>query len=98
MARRSALATFVILALSLVAAGCGSGGGSSSSGGSTASTSDAPIPSKAESGTFHLGTQPWIGYGPFTLAEEQGIFQEEGLDVQTISFSEDKQINAAIAG
>lgn len=97
MPRRSAFAIVLIFATSLVAAGCGSGS-SSSSGGTSASASAAPIPGKAEPGTFQLGTQPWIGYGPFTLAAEQGIFEEEGLDVKTTSFNEDKEINAAIAG
>jgi len=87
-----AIATAV---LALGAAGCGGDDepeGASSGGGGAASAAGAP-----EAGTLKLGTQPWIGYGPFTLAEENGAFEEQGLDVEISNFKEDKQINAALA-
>lgn len=31
-----------------------------------------------------LGVQPWLGYGPWWIAEEQGYFADHGLDVEVI--------------
>ncbi len=33
------------------------------------------------SGTVRLAVSSWVGYGPLWLAEEQGFFDEEGIDV-----------------
>lgn len=85
------LALLVAVGLVLTLAACGSDTGS------TVDTS-VKIPAKPEGdGTFNLGTQPWIGYGPFTLAQQQGYFDQQGLKVNVTNFKDDKQINAAIA-
>src|SRR4051812_42615175 len=68
------------------------------SGGAKTTNTTVQIPSKPEGdGTFRLGTQPWIGYGPYTLAQNHCIFAREGLNVSITNFKEDRQIIAAIA-
>ncbi len=44
-----------------------------------------------------IGTQPWIGYGPWWIAQEQGLFEKHGLQVELVDFVEDKEVNAALA-
>lgn len=52
---------------------------------------------KQEPVTVRIGTQPWIGYGPWWIAKEQGIFEKNGLAVELVDFVEDKEVNAAFA-
>lgn len=51
----------------------------------------------AEPTTVRIGTQPWIGYGPWWIAKEKGIFEKHGLKVELVDFLEDKEVNAAFA-
>lgn len=44
-----------------------------------------------------IGTQPWIGYGPWWIAKDQGLFEKYGLDAELVDFVEDKEVNAAFA-
>jgi NitT/TauT family transport system substrate-binding protein len=44
-----------------------------------------------------IGTQAWIGYGPWWIAKEKGFFEKNGLDAELIDFVEDKEVNAAFA-
>ncbi|HML29397.1 MAG TPA: ABC transporter substrate-binding protein [Hyphomicrobium sp.] len=56
------------------------------------------IPAKPEPGTFKLGVEPWLGYGQWHVAANKDFFKKNGLeDVQLVNFSEDKDINAALA-
>ena len=56
------------------------------------------IPAKPESGTFKIGIEPWLGYGQWYIAKDKAMFQKNGLsDVQIVNFTEDKDINAALA-
>lgn len=56
------------------------------------------IPMKPEAGAFKLGIEPWLGYGQWHVAAKKGLFAKEGLtDVQIVNFTEDKDINAALA-
>lgn len=58
----------------------------------------ADIPSKPETGTFKIGIEPWLGYGQWHVATAKGIFKKAGLDdVDVVNFTEDKDINAALA-
>jgi NitT/TauT family transport system substrate-binding protein len=50
-----------------------------------------------EAVTVRIGTQPWIGYGPWWIAKEKGIFEKNGLKVELVDFIEDKEVNAAFA-
>lgn len=100
-ARRPSLwaltALLACLAIAFVAVGCGSDDEESSGGSST--TSEAAIPDKPEPGTFRIGIQPWIGYGAWWVAQDQGIFEKHGLEkVELTNFTTDDQINAAFAG
>lgn len=44
-----------------------------------------------------LGVQPWLGYGPWWIAEEMGYFADHGLDVEVVDFTWDQDMNAALA-
>jgi NitT/TauT family transport system substrate-binding protein len=56
------------------------------------------IPTKPEPGTFKLGTEPWLGYGQWDVAASKGFFAKRGLSkVELVNFSEDKDLNAALA-
>jgi NitT/TauT family transport system substrate-binding protein len=61
---------------------------------SNASTSVAP---SEETLSFKMGVEPWVGYGPWWIAAEKGIFKKYGLDVTVINFNQDSDINAAFA-
>lgn len=56
------------------------------------------IPAKPEAGQFKLGIEPWLGYGQWHVAAKKGLFAKAGLaDVDIVNFTEDKDINAALA-
>jgi NitT/TauT family transport system substrate-binding protein len=84
----------ILVCLSVFAAACG---GDDDSGSSSGETSSGAIPAKPEAGTFRMGIEPWLGYGPWRIAEAKGIFKKNGLDVKIINFSTDDQINSAFA-
>lgn len=65
------------------------------SGAASSAPSAAAIPSP-ETGTFRMGTEPWLGYGPWWIADNKGMFTQSGLDVKLTSFDTDDQINAAL--
>jgi len=44
-----------------------------------------------------LGTQPWIGYGQWYVAQDQGIFAEHGLDVSMVQLNSDADKISAFA-
>jgi NitT/TauT family transport system substrate-binding protein len=59
----------------------------------------ADIPSTPEPGTVKIAVEPWLGYGQWYVAQKKGFYAKEGLkDVQIISFQEDKDLDAAMAG
>lgn len=47
--------------------------------------------------TISIGLQPWLGYGPLWIAEQNGYFADHGLDVTLVNFSWDQDVNAALA-
>lgn len=54
----------------------------------------------ADSGgkVFRIGTLPWIGYGQWEVAQQRGLFGKNGLrQVEFVTFSEDKDLHAALA-
>jgi len=65
----------------------------------TAAASNAQnIPVKPEAGSFKLGTNPWIGYGLWHIADQKGLFKNQGLEgVELVNFTEDKDRDAALA-
>lgn len=42
-----------------------------------------------------MATMPWIGYGPWYIAETDGIFADAGLTVEQTEFEGDAEVNAA---
>lgn len=42
-----------------------------------------------------IGTQPWIGYGPWWIAQEKGLFAKYGLEAELVDFVQDTEVNAA---
>ena len=57
----------------------------------------ATAPAAAAPVTVRIGAQPWIGYGPWWIAQEQGIFAKYGIDAELIDFVTDTEVNAAFA-
>lgn len=57
---------------------------------------DAPASAPANA-TVRIGTQPWIGYGPWWIAQDQGIFAKYGIEAELIDFVTDTEVNAAFA-
>src|SRR4051795_5679035 len=93
---RPLIAVVALIAVSAFAAACGSSSSSSSTA-SSSGTQSAAAPGKPEPGTVRMGIEPWLGYGPWRIAEAKGIFKKNGLEVKIINFSTDAQINSAFA-
>jgi len=55
----------------------------------------AAAPAQAE--TVKIGLQPWLGYGPLWIAEKQGFFAANGVDVQLVNFGWDADLAVALA-
>ncbi|MBK8051337.1 MAG: ABC transporter substrate-binding protein [Anaerolineales bacterium] len=56
---------------------------------------DAAAPAAAQ--VVRIGTQPWIGYGPWWIAKDQGIFEKYGIQPELVDFVQDTEVNAAFA-
>jgi NitT/TauT family transport system substrate-binding protein len=81
--RPRALAT---LALVAALSGCDGSNGKPAAG--------FPAP---EPGVFRMGTQPWLGYGPWIIAKEQGMFRRNRVRVVIRTFLTDQGIVTALA-
>jgi len=44
-----------------------------------------------------MGTEPWIGYGPWYIAQAKGFFAKEGLNVTLTTFQQDADLDASLA-
>ena len=82
--------TVVAAVLLVLTAGCGSGDDIAADGPVT-------IPATPEPGTFRLGTQPWIGYAPWYIAEKKGYAKQHRTAFEQVNFTGDDQLNAALA-
>ena len=78
------LAVAAIAAVALLLAGC-SGTSSSSAGG------------EGGNATVSLGTQPWIGYGQWYVAQDQGILEKNGVNVDMVQLNTDADKISAFA-
>jgi NitT/TauT family transport system substrate-binding protein len=94
---RTLCAALLVVCIAIVVSACGGDDNGGSGGGSSSSSDTASIPAKPEAGTFRMGIEPWLGYGPWRIAEKNGIFKQNGLDVKITNFDTDDQINAAFA-
>ncbi|WP_019120952.1 ABC transporter substrate-binding protein [Brevibacillus massiliensis] len=45
--------------------------------------------------SLKMGLQPWLGNGPWWIAEKKGMFEKHGLKVELVSFVQDADMNAA---
>jgi NitT/TauT family transport system substrate-binding protein len=89
--RRSFVVGTLAAMLGLFVAACGSGS-------STVKTVKASsIPPKPESGVIRMGIEPWIGYGPWYIAQKEGYFKQLGLNVKIVNFNTDADREAAFA-
>jgi NitT/TauT family transport system substrate-binding protein len=43
-----------------------------------------------------MGIEPWIGYAPWYIAQQEGFFTKYGLKVNIVNFEEDADRNAAL--
>lgn len=50
----------------------------------------AMVPGRAEAEPFRIGHSIWVGYGPFFIAEENGYFADEGVDVELVNIEDVK--------
>jgi NitT/TauT family transport system substrate-binding protein len=71
-----------VLAASLLA-GCGSSGGSDASGGSESGSS-----SGSSGDTIKIGYSAWPGWFPLTVAEQEKVFEDAGVDVEMVYFTD----------
>jgi NitT/TauT family transport system substrate-binding protein len=82
------LALALVALLGTLVAACGDddddggGGGGGDSGGVT---------------EVGIGTQPWIGYGPFWIADERGFDRDHGVDIKLTNFSTDQDLESGFA-
>ncbi len=62
------------------------------------SAADVSAGLKPEKGIFRMGIQPWLGDGQWHVADKFDLFRQNGLErVDIINFTEDKDVNAALA-
>ena len=69
-----------VLAASLLA-GCGSSGGSDSSGGGGSG-------SESSGDTIKIGYSAWPGWFPLTVAEQEKVYEDAGIDVEMVYFTD----------
>jgi NitT/TauT family transport system substrate-binding protein len=72
------------VALAAAASGCGSSEPSSNT------AADSPI-------KISIAIQPWLGYGAWYIAQDQGFFADNGLEVELVDFEADADMLAALA-
>ncbi len=89
--RRMLVGGMLTAALGVALAACGS------SSNKVKTVQAASIPSKPEPGVIRMGIEPWIGYGPWYIAQKEGYFKKLGLNVKIVNFNTDAQREAAFA-
>ncbi|MEI8334634.1 MAG: ABC transporter substrate-binding protein [Chloroflexota bacterium] len=95
--RRLTALTALAGVVAIVAAACSSGASTPApSAAASAAASAGATACTPESGTFRMGTEPWLGYGPWWVARDKDLFKANGLDVKVSSFTTDDEINAAL--
>ncbi|MGO2658156.1 ABC transporter substrate-binding protein [Mycetocola reblochoni] len=64
---------------------------------SACSSSTPSAGGNADASSIGMGIQPWLGYGPWYVAEEKGYFEDAGVDVTITNFMNDADMTAAFA-
>ncbi len=93
LVRRAPIALTAALA-ALVLAACGS---SSTSESASASPAPTGASAAATATAVNMGTQPWLGYGAWYIAQDQGYFAEQGVEANIVNFNADADVNTALA-
>lgn len=96
MKKKWSLLAVTGIALAMLSA-CGGGNQENASSSGTGESPSASAAASEETLTFQMGVEPWVGYAPWWIAQEQGIFEKYGLDVTVVNFNQDSDINAAFA-
>src|SRR5699024_8409729 len=86
---RKSLLAIIITAFALIIAACSSDD-TSKTDGNDDTASDELV-------KVRMAGQPWVGNGPAWIAEELGIDEKHGIELETISFEQDSDMNAALA-
>lgn len=86
---RKSLLAIIITAFALIIAACSSDD-TSKTDGNDDTASDELV-------KVRMAVQPWVGNGPAWIAEELGIDEKHGIELETISFEQDSDMNAALA-
>ncbi|MDR0593479.1 MAG: ABC transporter substrate-binding protein [Bifidobacteriaceae bacterium] len=81
--RTRKLLAVAAVALTASAAGCGSDE-------TTPDNGDSPV-------KVSIAIQPWLGYGAWYIAQDQGYFADNGLEVELVDFEADADMLAALA-
>lgn len=89
---RACVTAFSVLSLFGAASGCSSKAAKAVD--TTVSVAAGAVP--VEAGAFQMGIEPWLGYGGWLVADKQGYFKANGVDVKIASFTTDDEINAAL--
>ena len=63
----------------------------------TACSGSASTPGTEAATTIRMGIQPWIGYGQWHVANDQGISAKHNIDVQLTELTDDADQSAAFA-
>ena len=83
------LTTLAAIALLGLVIGCASNS-------DTASQGEQSEGEETEILQIRMGVQPWVGNGPYWIAEEKGFDEKHGLKIETVSFEQDADVNAAL--
>ncbi len=91
---RIAVAAAAIFTLGVLAS-CGSGTTDGPSGGEE--IDNAPSAAPEDAVEMSVAINPWIGYGPWYVAEAKGFDYEHGVDLNFVNFVDNKDLYAAVA-
>jgi NitT/TauT family transport system substrate-binding protein len=94
--RRFRISLVALALLSLVAAACGDDSGDDTADAASDTAGEEATPS---GGTLQVGYSAWPGWYPLVVAEEQGFFDDAGVDVELTFFaSYIASLDALVAG
>ena len=96
LVRRAPIAVTAAIA-ALVLAACGSSSTNEATSASAAPASGAASAAPVATTPVSMGTQPWLGYGAWYIAQDQGYFGEQGIEVNIVNFNADADVNTALA-
>ena len=84
--RRYCAVLMFAFALAALVAACGDDDDDSADGGAAGEVAE-----------VRIGTQPWIGYGPFWIADEQGFDTDNGVNIELVNFSGRQELESGFA-